>query len=146
MAASLNPGPRKRRTGGMTPIQLLAPPKGGPPSLYHAARRARVAEALGPALRRFLVDVTLRQGGIVLVFDGPEWQEALRSSMDDLRVRVQAILARPGAPVTIECCAPGAFNAREEDCDAIKTTPGPQEELLTRFRRVADEILRCRGK
>ncbi len=132
---------RTRRRGGLVPLVQLNPPRGGPPAFYRLARRARIAQALGPQLGPFLQEVRVAAGEVVLVFAGPEWGRALEERREELRSRVARLLGRPGIELRIECTAADVLPWTPGDSGRKKTGPDREEEPRDRLSRLAKALL-----
>jgi len=88
--------------GRAVPLSELAPPKGGPRELYRLSRLARVREVLGRELGAHLLTVEVSGTRATLVLAGEGWERALGGSIDELRVRLEALLSRPGLEIAVE--------------------------------------------
>jgi hypothetical protein len=120
-------------------ISRMPLPQGCPGQMRQAARRARVAEALGSALARHLIDVLpAAGGGFSVVLAGVNWEPA-RAEIERCVSRVLgASVTLVGRPVAPSARAAAGTGSRVESA-------GNSTDPAERLRRAAERLLRRRA-
>lgn len=116
-------------------ISRLPLPAGSPGRMHAAGRRARVAEALGPALAPHLLEIVPAPGGYEVVLAGSGWEPA--------RPEIERCLSRVlGAAVALRARevpppVPAAGDGASRD-----VSPVDSDDAAARLRRAAGRLAR----